>query len=192
MKKSRNLILFGLALILTVHLFYYAMDFALYSENNQITSQTTGLNQLTDQTVTNITLIINYNDGENINFYNMNLIGDITPFNATIVAIGLENIEYYTAINGVFISGLRINGTWYSNNPSGDNWLYYINGQLVGVSCSKIDLSDDWVVEWVFKSGNPFAEDPGLNEDFWLYLCIFIGIGAVCAIGISVLVKKGI
>ncbi|MHA1276247.1 MAG: DUF4430 domain-containing protein [Candidatus Helarchaeota archaeon] len=192
MNKSRKLTLLGLVVILAIPLLEYSTNHTNSHNFNPTMRPDLPLNLLTTKQVTNITLILNYNSGTNLVFYNISLIGDITPFNATITAIGLENISYYTAANGVFVKGLHINGSWYVNNPSGQNWLYYVNGQLAGVSCSVLELQDNWVVEWVFKSGNPFSEDPALKSDFWLYFSIFAGICTICIIVIVLVVKNGI
>ncbi|MFX1294399.1 MAG: DUF4430 domain-containing protein [Promethearchaeota archaeon] len=142
--------------------------------------------------MTNITLILNYQDGKNVTFYNLTLIGDITPFNATIVAIGENNISYYEAFNGVFVKGLYINGTWYMNGNGNRNWLYYVNGQLAGVSCSKLELKNDSIVEWIFKGGNPFDKNNKITGLFWLCTGLAIGIVAACGIGIYFIARRGI
>ena len=142
--------------------------------------------------ITNITLILNFHDGENVSFYDITLVDDITAFNATIVAIGEENISYYSAINGVFITGMCINGTWYTNGDGSRNWLYYVNGLFAGISCSFYELNNDSVVEWVFKGGNPYDGNGEPNKFFWLYTGIFIGVAVACGLGIYFIIKRGV
>ena len=192
MKNSHFWVTFLVVAILSMPLLFYIMNPAISMQNNQQSNTNRHLDVLETKNVHNITLILNYNDGENVTFYDLTLIDDITPFNATCVAIGEENISYYTAINGIFVKGLHINNTWYNNGAENRNWLYYINGQLSGVSCSVYELSNDTVIEWIFKGGNPFDEDPGTNDNFWLYFGLFVGIGVVCAAGIFLILKRGI
>ncbi|HUX99255.1 MAG TPA: DUF4430 domain-containing protein [Candidatus Deferrimicrobium sp.] len=192
MKRSQVWILLGLILVLSVPFLSYSLNLAIFRLDKQSSEINYNMICSNVDNVSNITLILNYNDGENITFNNIALIGDISPFNATIVSIGLENISYYTAINGVFVKGLCINGIWYMNQPTGRNWLYYVNGQLAGISCSILKLNSNSVIEWIFKSGNPIGEDTDPNDDFWLYAGIFIGIAAICVVGIYLIIRKGI
>jgi hypothetical protein len=193
MKRSHIWILFGIVFLLTIPLLFYSFNMAMIQIDEQKIGCRSGIILTNADIVTNITLIFNYNSGENITFHNITLFGDTSAFNATIVSIGLENISYYSAINGVFVKGLRVNGTWYINQPTGHNWLYYVNGQLVGLSCSALKLNNNWVMQWVFKSGNPFTGDTDPNNDeFWLYTGLFLGIAIACVVGIYLIIKKGI
>lgn len=142
--------------------------------------------------VSNITLIINYHDGANVTFSNITLIGDISPYNATIISIGNENISKIDAINGVFVKGMRINSIWYTNGDDARNWLYYVDGMFPGVSASILELNNNSIVEWRFVTGNPFDPDPEPDNTLWIYLGIFSGVVAAVAIGLVLIAKKGL
>ena len=160
-------------------------DTGVLIKDSQFTSSST-------KYVSNITLILNYHDGENVTFSNITLIGDISPYNATLISIGDENITKYFAINGVFVSGLRINSIWYTNGDQSRNWLFYVDGTFPGVSASVLELNNNSIVEWRFVAGNPFNPDTEPDNTFWIYLGVFSGVAGAVALGLILIAKKGL
>ena len=191
MKRTNIWRFLGLVFILTIPLIIFNFSSSSYRVKSINADLKGEFFPLITKKVSNITLILNYNDGENITIYNITLIGDISPYNATLVVLGDQNINEYWAINGVFVKGLRINGTWYTNGDNGRNWLYYVNGILPGVSSSVFELTNDSVVEWRFTAADPFQGQPNLNGDFWLIAGIVIGVIGLCAVAIILIIKKG-
>ena len=191
MKKTHSQTLFG-AVILLITLVLFSIPISPQLRSNSIPLDESSYIDTTEiKNVTNITLILNFHDGENITFYGLSLIGDISPYNATIVALGDVNIDEYWAVNGVFVKGLRINGTWYRNGDDGRHWLYYVDASFPGISSSVYELNNDSIVEWKFTSGNPYGNGDDLNDDFWLYFGIVLGVAAVCALGLYLITKSG-
>lgn len=190
MKRSRIWMLLGVVLILFTYIIVYGLNSAKSGLDNRNYDLMNDINSLETKNVSNITLILNYYDGENVTYTDISLIGDISPYNATLVILGIDNIDEYWATNGVFIRGLRINSTWYTNGDGGRNWLYYINGILPGISSSEYELNNDSTVEWKFTGGNPFQDGNDPNDDSLLYTGLFIGIVIICAIGLFFFIKK--
>ncbi len=140
--------------------------------------------------VENITLILNITDGDTSIFHQLTLEGDITAFNATIVGIGEENINYYSTAAGVFVKGMSINNTWYSDTGS-HFWLYWVNGIFGGISCSKFEITNNSIVEWKYTGENPYEGEPTEGE-FWFYIALFSGIAIACGLAIYLIIKRGV
>lgn len=182
----------GVIVVMLMPLLFYSLNLASNTFNTRDLDGTRIIQSSEPKIITNITLILNYNDGQNVTYTNLTLMGDISAYNATVFAIGKENIDEYWAINGVFIKGMKINDIWYINGNGGRNWLYYVNGIFAGVSSSVVRLANDSIVEWKFIAGNPYSNDPDPDGDFWVYTGIILGIAAVCVVGIIFIVKRGI
>lgn len=185
------MVLWGLLLILLILLLMTKVHFHNVTGNLTRFDATNEFIQCQTEIVGNITVIFNYNNGQNVTFSNLTLVNDITAYDATVMAIGKDNISEYWAINGVFIKGFYINNQWYMNNPSGQNWLYYVNGVLVPVSCSVLELQNHSIIEWRYTGGSPFSDDSSSQADFWLYFGIFLGVVALCISTILVIARKG-
>jgi len=192
MKIIRLWLLVSLVFILSISTVFVAVSTGVQypDKENKI-----GISQFYSSSVkmvSNITLILNYHDGENATFHNLVLVGDISPYNATIVAIGDENITRYFATNRVFVISMRINGLWYTNGDQMRNWLYYVDGTFPGVSSSVLQLNNNSIIEWRFVGGNPFNNNPGSDDTFWIYIIVIIGIIAAITIGLILIAKKGL
>jgi len=145
------------------------------------------------ESVENITVI--FEDGELNITLGMGFIsvleGETTAFNATSFVLGgLANIDYYDTFNGVFVRGMRINGTWYQQTST-KYWLYYVNGVLAPVSCSKYTLQSNDTVRWVFSIYSPPSDSN--YQDFTREITIFfIGLSLIIAgfIGVGVILKR--
>ncbi len=189
MKKSNSRAMYGIVVLLTILILFY-IPTSPRSKSNFIPLNEKRCIYTTDiKNVTNITLILNYHDGENVTYNSLSLISDISPYNATLVALGDINIDAIWALNGVFIKGLKINGTWYRNGDDGRNWLYYVDASFPGVSSSVYELNNNSIVEWLFTGGNPYGDES--TDDLWLYLGILLGVVAACAIGLFLIMKRG-
>ncbi len=191
MKKFRAYMFLGVIVVMLMPLLFYSLNLANNTINTRDLDGTRIIPSSEMKMISNITLILNYNDGQNVTYTNLTLMGDISAYNATVFAIGKENIDEYWAINGVFIKGMKINEIWYINGNGGRNWLYYVNGIFAGVSSSVVRLLNNSIVEWKFVAGNPYP-DPDPDGDFWVYTGIIIGVAAVCVVGIIFIVKRGI
>jgi len=192
MKFSRLWLLFGVIFILSIVLVFGILRPGTQTIKNEDKIEISQFHFTIVKMVSNITLIINYHDGENVTFYNLTLIGDISPYNATVVALGDKNISKYFAINGVFVKGMCITNIWYINGDQNRNWLYYVNGGFPGVSSSILQLNNNSIVEWRFVAGNPFKNDSGPENTFWIYLGIFSGIAVALTAGLILIAKKGV
>lgn len=192
MKKPHIWMLFGIIFVLFSALMWININSTEFQIDYSELNYNPNFEMSQTKMVSNITLILNYYDGDNVTFSDITLIGDISPYNATLVSLGDTNIDKYWAINGVFVKGLRINGTWYVNGNDGRNWFYYVDDVLPMMSSSVYELDNNSIIEWKFKSGSPFqgAIDP--NDDFWFYTGLFIGITILCVIGIIFVVKRGV
>jgi len=191
MKFSRLWLLFGLVLILSISLVFGILSKETQRPNNESKIGFSQLFSSSMKMVTNITLILNYNNGENVTFHNLTLIGDISPYNATVVALGDGNIDKYFTSKGVFVKGMRINSVWY-NGGQEIFWLCYVNGVLIGVSSSVFQLANNSIVEWRFTSQNPYSSNQGPNDMFWTYFSILLGIIAIATVGLIIIMKINI
>jgi hypothetical protein len=191
MKYTRLWLLLGVVFILIIPLVFGIIGMGTQRADTGVLIEDSQLASSSMKNVSNITLILNYHDGQNVTFSNITLIGDISPYNATINSIGDENITKYFAINGVFVSGLRINSIWYTNGDQSRNWLYYVDGTFPGISASVLELNNNSIVEWRFVAGNPFNPDTDPDNTFWIYLGVFSGVAAAVAVGLILIAKKG-
>ena len=192
MKFTRPWLVLGVVFILLVPLLFGIFSTGTQRADTKLPIEGSQLSAASTKFVSNITLILNYHDGENVTFSSITLMGDITPYNATIISIGDENITKYFAINGVFVTGLRINSTWYTNGDQARNWLFYVDGTFPDVSASVLELNNNSIVEWRFVAGNPYGDDTEPDNTFWIYLGIFSGVAAVVAVGLILIAKKGL
>jgi len=192
MKFTRLWWLFGVVFILMIPSIFGIISIGTQRVDIRIPIEVSPLYSSSVKYVSNITLIINYHDGENVTFSDITLIGDISPYNATVIMLGHENITEYFAINGVFVTGMCINTIWYTNGLQSRNWLYYVDGTFPGVSSSFLQLNNNSIVEWRFVGGNPYNPDTEPDNTFWIYLGIFSGLAAAVAVGLIFIAKKGL
>jgi len=136
------------------------------------------------ETVENITIIIEDNEFNLtlwVGFIGV-LEGDITVFNATSSILGgITNIDFYETFNGVFVCGFKINGSWYRQTNS-KYWLYYVNGVLAPVSCSKYELQSNDTVRWAFTPYSSFQTPDNQNLEF--DMAVFLALISFTIIGL--------
>jgi hypothetical protein len=192
MKFTRLWLFLGVVFILIIPNVFGLISIGTPNADTRIPIDRSELSAMSTKYVSNITLILNYHDGENVTFSDITLIGDISPYNATIVAIGDENITRYVLTNGVFVTGMRINSNWYTNGDGSRNWLYYVDGTFPVVSSSVQQLNNNSIVEWRFVAGNPYNPDGEPDDTFWIYLGIFLTVAVAITIGIILIAKKGL
>ncbi len=192
MKYTRLWLFLGVVFIVVILSVFGIISMSTQRTNTGVLIKDSQFTSSSTKYVSNVTLILNYHDGENVTFLNITLIGDISPYNATIISIGDENISKTFAINGVFVTGMRINTIWYTNGDQSRNWLYYVDGTFPGVSSSILQLNNNSIVEWRFVGGNPYNPDTEPDNTFWIYLGIFSGLAAAVAVGLIFIAKKGL
>lgn len=92
--------------------------------------------------VENITLIVDYGDGNIKKWEDIEVDKGDTVFDVLQEYCDVEYEDY--GDKGVLVTS--IDG--YENGE--DNWFYGVNGEKIGYSCSKYELDDDEVINWVY------------------------------------------
>ena len=92
--------------------------------------------------VEDITLIVNYGDGNIKKWDEISVDKGDTVFDVLQEYCDVEYEDY--GDKGVLVTS--IDG--YENGE--DNWFYGVNGEKIGYSCSKYELEDDDVINWVY------------------------------------------
>lgn len=104
---------------------------------------TTTVEEKSSVEVEDITLIVDYGDGNIKKWDDISIDAD----DATVFEVLKEycDVEYEDyGDNGVLVTS--IDG--YENGE--DNWYYGVNGEKIGYSCSKYELSEGDVINWVY------------------------------------------
>ena len=190
MKRSHSWMILALVLIFSIPLVSYIQSITTMRSTSDELDDSCSILLLSTKWVENITVIINITDEGISTFHDITLEDDITAFNATIAAVGIDNIDYYTTVSGVYVKGIRINDTWYSSGTY-RFWLYWVDEIFGGISCSKYDTSNNSVVIWKYTGQNPWAGDTTAAE-FWFYVALFGGIAVACGLGIYFIIKRGV
>ncbi|MBD3226847.1 MAG: DUF4430 domain-containing protein [Candidatus Lokiarchaeota archaeon] len=143
---------------------------------------------ITDLNAQNITIIfMDGNDNTTLLEQTFNMTTPkVTVFNATIMALdGIENINYYSSLYGVFVRDMKIQGTWYKIS-SERYWLYYVNDEFAEVSCSRYELDSNDVILWYY-----YGEDDSQDIPVEVIIVIVVLISIFIALlGIGFYLKK--
>ena len=116
----------------------------------------------------------------------------ITVFEAMIEELGGEqNLDYYTAVNGVFIKNIKVNGTWY-NQTYYKFWLFYVNSVPGHKSCSECLLESNDEILWLYTDKSPFqTNEEDYNYEFIIFIIICGSvIGGLGVLGVFLKMRK--
>jgi len=186
----------NITLVIITLLFFNSMILGFFQYNKIKTRLESNSLSIFTVSVENITLIFkDVESNTTLLSRKVNLTEGQTAFDATREALGgIENIIYLPDTGlGVFIRDLKINGTWYEAKSS-KFWLYLVNGNLPGVSCSKYGLNSNDTVLWTYTGEMPFGNN-GNPDDYlqaFIVIIIILGsiIGGVLILGIIIRKRK--